>query len=154
MSKKPRKPHNLKARIERSARALLKTHHACVANVEPPDRQIMVNWKNCTQIRTAAVANALCDIAHRWTIYISVFCEKPDGEQYSKSVQFTTHGVYLVASLSEYMEQHHAELCAGANRNHVVGSGWIAIPDSIDMTEEQANKVFTAMGAWTHKKAA
>jgi hypothetical protein len=154
MAAKKRKQHNLKARIDRSARALLKTNHAAVANIEPPDRQIMVNWKHCTQIRSAPVANALCDIAHRWTVYISVFCETPAGEQYSKSIQFTTHGVYLVASLAEYMEQHHADLCESANAKHVIGSGWLAVPDAIDLTEEQANKVFKTMGAWSHKKAA
>lgn len=154
MAAKKRKAHNLRARIERSASALLRTNHACVANVEPPDRQIMVNWKNCTQIRSAPVANALCDIAHRWTIYISVFCETKAGEQYSKSIQFTTDGVHLVISLADHMEQYHAELCASANRGHVVGSGWIAVPDAIDLTEEQAAKVFAAMGAWTNKRAA
>lgn len=154
MSKKPRKPHNFKARMDRAARALLKTNYACVANLEPPDRQVMLHWKNCTQIRTEAVANALCDIAHRWTIYISVFCETPAGEQYSKSIQFTTEGVHLVINLAEHMEQHHAELCASADPSHIIGSGWISIPDAIDLTEEQANKVFKAMGAWSHKKAA
>jgi len=154
MAIKKRKPHNFKARMERAARALLKTNYACVANVEPPDRQIMLHWKNCTQIRSEPVANALCDIAHRWTIYISVFCETPAGEQYSKSIQFTTDGVHLVINLADYMEQYHAELCASANRNHVIGSGWISVPDAIDLTEEQAAKVFKSMGAWTNKRAA
>lgn len=151
---KPRKKPNMRAVRERSMRALLKTNHVCVANVEPPDQQVMLCWKNCRQIRNAEVAYALCDIPHRWTIYISVFCERQDGELYSKSVQFTTENMHLVASLDSTIEEHHAKLCAGANPMHIIGSGWIALPDVIDLTEAQANKVFEAMGAWKHKKAA
>jgi len=143
-----RKPHNFKARMERACRALLKTNHACVANVEPRDQQVMLHWKTGRQIRSVEVANALCDISHHWTIYISVFCQRPDGMQYSKSVQFSTEGMHKVAQLDGLIESHHAELCAGANKAQVIGSGWIAIPETIDLTEEQANVVFNAMGAW------
>ncbi|WP_438279665.1 hypothetical protein [Pseudomonas alabamensis] len=149
---KVRKPHNLKARMERACRALLKTNHAAVANVEPRDQQIMINWKRCTQIRSVPVANALCDIAHHWTIYISVFCQMPSGEQYAKSTEFTTTGMYLVAHLADAIEATHAELVAQANPNHVIGSGWIAIPDRVELTEAQANAVFARMGAWNPRQ--
>lgn len=151
---KPRKKHNFKARMERACRALLKTNYACVANVEPRDQQVMLHWKNCTQIRSVEVANALCEIAHTWTIYVSVFCQMPDGQQYAKSLQFTTKGMHKVAALDGLIEQHHAEVCASANKAHIIGSGWLAIPEAIDLTEEQANKVFKAMGAWDQQKAA
>lgn len=151
---KPRKKHNLRARMERACRSLLKTNCACVANVEPRNQQVMLHWKSCQQIRSVEVANALCDIPHRWTIYISVFCERQDGELYSKSIQFTTEHMHLVASLDSTIEEHHAKLCAGANPLHIIGSGWLALPDAIDLTEDQANKVFKAMGAWEKPKAA
>ncbi|MBA6091612.1 hypothetical protein H4C81_22465 [Pseudomonas monteilii] len=151
---KPRKKHNLKARMDRACRALLKTNYACVANVEPPDQQVMLHWKHCTQIRNVQVANALCDIAHHWTIYISVFCRREDGQLYSKSIQFTTEGMHLVANLESEIEKYHADLCAGSNPNHTIGSGWIAIPNKVDLTEDQANRIFKAMGAWSQPKAA
>jgi hypothetical protein len=151
---KVRKPHNLKARMERAARALLKTNHAAVACIEPGNQQVMISWKHCRQIRSIPVANALCDIAHRWTVYISVFCQMPDGTQYSKSTEFSTVGMHLVASLDDTMEARHAELVAQANPNHTIGSGWIAIPDEVSLDEAQANRVFKAMGAWPDKKAA
>ena len=31
----------------------------------------MVNWKNCRQIRSLAIANALFDFSYHWTIYIA-----------------------------------------------------------------------------------
>lgn len=151
---KVRKPNNMRARLQRSCRALLKTHHAAVANVQPPDRQIMIDWKHCKQIRSAPVADALCDIAHHWTIYISVFCQTPEGSQYSKSVEFSTDGVHLVASLEQVMMEEHAALVAQSNPNHRIGSGWLAVPDKISISEEQANRVFSSMGVWSRAVAA
>lgn len=151
---KVRKPCNRRAQIDRARRALVRTNHAAVANVEPGDIQIMVNWKTCKQICSLPVANALCDIAHRWTIYIAVFCQEPGGAQYSKATEFTTAGPHLVANLEALMIEKHAEVCASANQKHVIGSGWIAVPDQISLTEPQANAVFAAMGVWQRAKAA
>ena len=78
---KVRKPCNRRAQIDRAQRALVRTNYAAVANVEPGDIQIMVNWKTCKQIRSAPVADSLCDLAHRWTVYIAVFCQEPSGAQ-------------------------------------------------------------------------
>ncbi|QHF03289.1 hypothetical protein N015_13085 [Pseudomonas asturiensis] len=151
---KVRKRYNPREVLARSCRALLKTNHAAVANVAPPDIQIMINWKTCKQIRSLPVANALCDIPHRWTVYIAVFCQEPSGAQYSKATEFTTSGMHLVASLEHLMIEKHAELCTSANQKHVIGSGWLAIPDEVSLTEEQANAAFAAMGVWQRAKAA
>lgn len=151
---KVRKPCNRKAQIDRARRALVRTNHAAVVNVAPPDIQIMANWKNCTQICNVQVAHALCDLAHRWTIYISVFCQKADGMQYSKSVQFTPPGIHLVAGLEQTMIEQHKALMDDNNPNHVIGSGWIAIPDVIEVDEAAANKLFAAMGVWQRARVA
>lgn len=149
-----RKKHSLRLRIERSARSLLKTNHVAVVNVEPGDTQIMLNWKTCKQIRSRPVADALCDIAHAWTIYISVFCQAPGAGQYSKSIEFSPAGLHLVANLEQLMVEKHAELVAQANKMHVIGSGWLAIPDTLSLTEAEADRVFTAMGVWKQAAAA
>jgi hypothetical protein len=114
----------------------------------------MLNWKNCKQIRSLPVVDALCDIAHRWTVHIAVFCQEPNGAQYSKATEFTTDGVYLLSSLEALMIEKHAEICASANQKHVIGSGWIAVPDVVTLTETEANAIFLAMGVWDQAKAA
>lgn len=151
---KVRKPCNRKAQIDRARRALVRTNHAAVANVEPGDVQVMVNWKTCKQIRSRPVADALCDLSHTWTVYIAVFCQDERGAQYSKATEFTTEGVHLVASLESLMVEQHAAVCASANPKHVIGSGWLAIPGRVELTEAQANAVFTAMGVWQRARAA
>lgn len=149
-----RKPCNRRAQIDRARRALVRTNYAAVANVEPGDVQVMVNWKTCKQIRNRQVADALCDLSHRWTVYIAVFCQEPSGAQYSKATEFTTAGVHMVANLEQLMIEKHAEVCASANQKHAIGSGWLAIPDDVAITEAQANAVFTAMGVWQRARAA
>jgi hypothetical protein len=151
---KVRKACNRRVQIDRARRALVRTNHAAVANVEPGDIQVMVNWKTCKQIRSRDVADALCDLAHCWTVYIAVFCQDLAGAQYSKATEFTTAGIHLVANLEGLMIEKHAEVCASANQKHVIGSGWIAVPDQVSLTEAQANAVFTAMGVWQRARAA
>jgi hypothetical protein len=151
---KVRKACNRRVQIDRARRALVRTNHAAVANVDPGDIQVMVNWKTCKQIRSREVADALCDLAHCWTVYIAVFCQDPAGAQYSKATEFTTAGIHLVANLEALMIEKHAEVCASANQKHVIGSGWIAVPDQVSLTEAQANAVFTAMGVWQRACAA
>jgi len=50
--KSKRKPNIGFARAERSCRALLSNNHVAVVNIDPSGSQIMVNWKNCRQIRS------------------------------------------------------------------------------------------------------
>ncbi|MBX8474109.1 hypothetical protein K5D38_04895 [Pseudomonas cichorii] len=150
---KVRKPCNRRVQVDRARRALVRTNHAAVVNVEPGDIQIMLNWKNCKQICSRPVADALCDLAHIWTVYIAVFCQEPGGVQYSKASEFTTNGAHLVANLEQLMIKSHAEVRASANQKYVIGSGWIAIPDRISLTEAQANAVFSAMGVWRRARA-
>ncbi|MFK7699674.1 hypothetical protein [Pseudomonas caspiana] len=45
-------------------------------NIDPRGLQVMINWKNGKQILVRQVADALCDIPHRWTIYIAGICQR------------------------------------------------------------------------------
>jgi len=149
-----RKPHYMRARLERNCRALVGASHAAVVNIDPSGQQVLVNWKNCKQIRVRQVVDAVCDIAHRWTIYLSVMCQKPNGEQYCKSVEVAPQGNYLASHLTAVIEATYTDLRAQCNPNHVVASGWIAIPTDMTLDEPQAAKVFTAVGAWNQLRAA
>jgi len=149
-----RKPHNLRARLERSCRALLATNHVAVVNIDPGGQQTLVNWKTCKQIRSRQVVDAVCDIAHRWTIYLSVMCIGVGGEQYCKSVEVAPQGNYLAAHLTDVIEATYRALRANSNPNHVVASGWIAIPRDMSLDEALAARVFEAVGVWRQVKSA
>lgn len=87
--KSKRKPNNGFARAERSCRALLRTNHVAVVNIDPSGSQIMANWKSCRQIRSLAIANAIFDFSYRWTIYIAAMCRDERGAEYIKSVEIS-----------------------------------------------------------------
>ncbi|WP_085631504.1 hypothetical protein [Pseudomonas sp. R16(2017)] len=150
-----RKPHNMRARLERSCRALLSTNHVAVVNIDPSGRQGMVNWVNCKNIPPGQqIANAVCDIPHRWTIYLCVQCRDQRGHRYTKSVEVAPQGNYLAAHLEDVIEDTYKDLIAESNPNHRVASGWIAIPAEVSLTEEQAARVFDAVGVWNQQRAA
>lgn len=149
-----RKPNNMRTRMERSLRAILATNNVAVVCVETADRQGVINWKTCCSIAPSAyIQQAICDIAHRWTIYVGVMCQTPGGEQYLRSSEFEPQGNYLSKHLSEVIEAAHKEVIGQANPNHVVASGWIAIPYQATLTEAQAARVFAAVGGWRQKES-
>lgn len=149
-----RKPHCMKARIERACRALVATHHVAVVSIDPSGQQVLMNLKNCRQIRSRQIVDATCDIPHRWTIYLSVLCRTELGERYHKSVEVAPQGIYRAEHLTDVIEVTYADLRATANPNHLVASGWIAIPYATTLDEAEAANIFAAVGAWNQQKAA
>lgn len=149
-----RKPHNMRARIERACRALLGTNYVAVVNIDPSGQQCLVNWKNCSRIRSRQIVDAVCDIPHRWTIYLSVMCVGTGAEQYCKSVEVAPQGNYLASHLTDVIEATYTDLRAQCNPHHVVASGWIAVPAELTLEEAQAAAVFEAVGAWNQEKVA
>lgn len=144
-----RKPHNGKARVERALSSLLRSNHVAVVCIETTERQGLINWKSCKSIAPSqAIADAVCDIAHRWTILVGVMCQAPDGSQYLRCEQATPQGNYMASHLSDVIAKVHDDFLATANPNQVVSSGWLAVPDQVDVTEAQAAKVFAAVGGW------
>ncbi|MCF7536203.1 hypothetical protein [Pseudomonas petrae] len=151
---KKRKPHNLRARIERSCRAILSTNHVCVVNIDPCGHQQMFNWKSVKRITSRQVLDAIFDVPHNWTIYISCMCMRQDGSEYLKSVEIAPMGMYLASHLTDSIEHYYTELRDSCNAQHLVAYGWIAIPSAISLDEAQAAKVFKAAGAWNQVKVA
>ena len=149
-----RKPHNPRVRLERSCRALLNTNHVAVVNINPSGRQGLINWKNCKNITGRNVVDAVCDIPHRWIIYVSAMCQDHIGVQYIKSVEIAPQGTYLAEHLTDAIEATYASLLRECNPKHVVAFGWIAIPSDMSLAEDQAARVFDAVGAWNQQKAA
>ncbi|MCY1306978.1 hypothetical protein D9M70_568700 [compost metagenome] len=150
-----RKPHNMHARMARSCRAVLSTNHVAVVNIDPSGRQGMVNWKNCKSIRPGQqIANAVCDYAHAWVIYLSALCIDQFGKRYIKSVEVAPQGVYRSDDLADVIEQSYRGLLDTCNPQHVVASGWIANPSGVSLDEEQAARVYDAVGAWKQQEVA
>jgi hypothetical protein len=152
---KKRKPNNMRTRIERTSRALLNANHVAVVHIDPSGRQGMINRKTCKSIPPGQrMAEAVCDFAYRWTIYVSVQCRDQRGHRYTKSVEVAPQGNYLATHLEDVIEDTYKTLVAESNPNHRVASGWIAIPAEISLTEEQAAQVFDAMCVWNQQSAA
>ncbi|WP_339477371.1 hypothetical protein [Pseudomonas sp. RL_5y_Pfl2_69] len=149
-----RKPHSLQARIARSCRSLLASNHVAVVNIDPSGRQGMINYKSLKNIAPGRIGQAVCGIAHCWTIYLSVHCIDARGDRYSKSIEVAPDGVYLSDHIEDVIEHCYKQLRETANQNQMVASGWIAIPESISLEEDHAARLFEAVGAWRQHKVA
>ena len=150
-----RKPHNMRARLMRTFRATLRNNHVAVVNIDPRGRQGLVNWKNAKSIAPGrAIADAVCDFAHPWCIYISALCIDQFGQRYIKSIEVEPQGLYLAAQLTDVIETCYRQHLDECNKQHIVGSGWIAIPNSVSLDEGQAARIFDAVGAWPVAAAA
>lgn len=145
-----RKPHNMQKRMTTSSASLLRQHGVCVVNIDPVNRQGLMSWKSLKNVRHSQVmANAVCDYAHQWVIYIGAFCIDKNGDRYLKSVEVAPVARYKSSGLEEVIEHHYRELVSECNATHVVGSGWIALPYAIELSEAQAYAVFDAAGGWS-----
>jgi hypothetical protein len=150
-----RKPNNPHARLERFSRSVLRQNHVAVVNIDPSNKQGLINWKNAKSIAKGRhIADAICDIAHYWTIYLAALCVDQFGKHYIKSVEVAPQGMYLSGHLTDVIDTTYRDLIAGCNCEHVVASGWIAIPDRVSLEEEQAARIFDAVGAWGQERAA
>jgi hypothetical protein len=148
-----RKPNNPRARAERTSRALLGMHRVAVVSMDRPGqqepRQFLMDHSSAQRIRGGKmIAEAICDIAHRWVIYFGAFCIDQFGKRYIKAVEIAPQGIYKSDSLTEVIGEHYEALIDGCNPKHRIGSGWIANPSGVSLTEQQAARIFEAAGAW------
>lgn len=133
-----------RARLERATRSVLKVNKVCIVNMnEPYHMQTTMHHGGKLIHATPRIAKALCDVPHRWTLYLAVFCDS-GRERYTKAVELSPQGIYRSERLTDVMREHHTALVREQNPNHVVSSGWIAFPYQIEFSEEQADRLFDA----------
>lgn len=150
-----RKKHNMQKRMQAATGALLRQHGVCVVNIDPIHRQGLMSWKTLKNVRhSRQMANAICDFAHEWVIYIGAICRDQLGQEYIKQVEIAPIGRYRSDDLEDVIESQYKALLETCNRMHVVGSGWIANPCGVSLTEDQAAKIFEAAGAWSAENIA
>ena len=148
MSKK-RKPYNPLKRFIRERKALLRLHRVAVVTVDPSGRQGLIDWSTRNNIIPgSSIADAVCNIAHHWTIYLACFCIDDKGERYIKPLEIAPEGIYVSDDLAEVIRHYYTELRASCNPRHLVGSGWVANPSGKSLTEHEAAMIFEAVGAY------
>lgn len=141
----PQKRARYQARMANAARSVLIANKVCITNLnEPYSFQTTFHHGNLKMIRAGRrIAQALCDIPHRWTIYLAVFCDS-GREKYTRAIDITTTGIYRAEHLTDVIREQHTALVKEQNPNRVKSSGWIAFPYPIDFSPEQADTLFSA----------
>lgn len=141
--------------MQTATAALLRQNGVCVVNIDPIHRQGLMSWKSLKNVRhSRQMAEAICDYAHNWVIYIGAMCRDQFGQEYMKPVEVAPLGRYKSDDLADVIESQYKALLDTCNRQHVVGSGWIANPCGVSLTEYEAAQVFHAAGAWSPENVA
>lgn len=150
-----RKKNDTRRRLLRATDALLRHNHIVIVDIHPNDKQGLFNWQRCRSIHAGRqLIDGVCDLPHNWTVYLAVFCRSQLGERYIKGEEIVPQGRYRSEQINEAITQCHDALIATCNPAHVLGYGWIASPVGESLTEEQAGKVFDAVGCWEEQVAA
>lgn len=143
-----RKSNNMKARMDRTKRGLLRQHRACIVDASGPEIQVMLHYNSGRQIISRPVSEALTTVAHHWTVNVVALCIGHDGERYLKRTEFETAGIYLASHLGDEVERQYLELADSCNPSHLIGNAWIAIPDHVALDQRQVEHVLETVGAW------
>jgi len=156
MSKK-RRPNSAHARMVRYSRAMLRSNHVAVVDLEANDFQTLINWKNASLITTNAryaLVDAVCDIPHHWTVFIAGICRNQLGEQYIKPTEVALPNANLAKNLGDVIQTYSDEQRAKCPPHHLIGMAWIATPYDLTLDEAHAYRVFETLGAWRASIAA
>lgn len=141
---KVRKKNNNRARAERFMSAIIRSQSMSVYNIDIGDDnyQGAINTKTLGRVYcTEEIADAILYQPHKWSVYISAFCD--DGKSiYYKSKEIFLNGFYLSGDLKIVIEPFYRELVSSSNKRHIFGGGWIASPNSEELSEERAAAIF------------
>lgn len=94
------------------------------------------------------LSNALTELCYPWTIYCAVTGTTQVGDDYLQSVEMQANAEYLQRDLQATAEDIHGQLYKEFNKNHFKSACWIASPIPREITDEQATRLFTKLGAW------
>lgn len=146
-----RKPHNARARMERYCRSMLRLHAVAVLDSEAAELQTLIDYKRAKVITASSrqdLVDAVCEIPHQWTLYLAYLCRSQTGERYMKSAEVVPQGIYKAEQLGDVIEPLARGLLDQCNPLHHPRLSWIAIPDSVSLSEDHAAQIFETFRAW------
>ncbi|MFP2768083.1 hypothetical protein [Oceanisphaera sp. KMM 10153] len=143
-----RKPHNPHERKRRQAEQLVKGFG--VAYVTGRDTCDIVDLiANKAFPATLIQAKAMTEFAHKWSMLIVALGIDDQGRKYLKAEQLFLPDRRKQCDLAAGFNDYHQQFIKQSmNPNHLVGAAWIGSPEGSEISIQQADAIFTALGAW------
>lgn len=148
MAKKQRKAYNPHKRLQRVAKATMKKLGVIYVGG---------NGNKCRMVDASSgriynpdqyTATAVSEVRFNWSIFCAVFLRDQEGVEYMKSLTIQVNEPARQQDIAEQVGEIHTELVQGINKKHLVNVGWIARPDGVEMTEQEAGILFDKADAW------
>lgn len=146
--KKVRKPNNHHERQRRQAMQLVKGFG--VAFITGRDKCDIIDlMKNKPFPATMIQARAMTEVAHKWSMFIAALGVDDNGRRYIKSEQIFLPDRRKQSVLAESLNEYHQQFIKRSmNPRHLIAAAWIGSPEGLEIEENQADEIFTALGAW------
>lgn len=148
---KPRKKYNPHKRHKRLAEIALK--NLCLVWCNGNTEIWPYNYSTLEKIPVGnSVVNALDKVRYNWTVHCAVFMREKNGKEKIKladiSAPYECFHYQLVDSLNA---EHKAFIESFDNiKDLICGVGWVAVPRSIELSEQVLNDLFRKNGAFSY----
>lgn len=146
MTKRRNKKNSSAMRARRLSKIF--THGLGIAQINHEKCHVVNLVKACKyKNATSTMIAQFTDNPHKWSILLCCFCEN-EGERYLKTEQINLASPYYQKDLVEFLRDSHNELAESCNQPHLRGLGWLASTDDVNFDLEQAEILFSSLGAW------
>lgn len=131
---------------KRAAQGLLRLNRVCIINLNEPYgfQTTFHHGSGKIILATDYLEKALRAVPHKWTLYMAVFCRRPDGREETNAVELALDSPVRAADLTQVIKQHHVPLVKAEPDDEVVSSGWIAFPYPFKLSPTKASRLFDA----------
>lgn len=101
----------------------------------------------CTELTADSIAN--CQF--KWSVFCAITCRRQDGQEYMQSEAHNFEHPYRQSFISDYLSEQHKRLLHEANPAHRVSAAWIACPNGVEISDEDASEILSAADAWGYQ---
>lgn len=109
----------------------------------------LVNYKTGGDVEvTQTIANTIINIRHKWCIHMLGIGFDGNRHYFKSEVAIPDREMYQ-ADLSEYLDTEHKRFIDQEfNSNHLTNVAWLAVPNGVELTEEELSHLIDKREAW------
>lgn len=97
---------------------------------------------------TSLMADSIANCQFKWSVFCAITLRRQDGQEYMQSEAFNFEQPYRQSFVTEYLNEQHKRLLHETNPAHRVGAGWIACPNGVEISDDEAAEILTKANAW------
>lgn len=142
---KGKKKRSRKDRVNDDIRAVLSYNKVCIVRLDDPIN-FQTTFHHISGKRIEAsdwIIKALNNVPHKWTFFQAAFCNS-GRQEYTKAHEVEFKQYRMVDTIKKQVMSFRQTLVDDCNPNHLRMTGMISLPYPVELSQEQADHLFTA----------